>query len=110
MQHFVPDVAISGNICDGSHEDDEEICVVDNLMGLGLNQISINQNDQSRWLDLVFTNNWNNVSVECSKNNLLPNEIFHKALEINLEIEIEASNSNEPKNNFEHDFSEKKSR
>lgn len=66
---------------------DFEICVVDQLMGEGLNQISNIQNSNKRWLDLVFTNESDSVNVSCSKFNLLPNEVHHKAMEINVSIE-----------------------
>lgn len=74
---------------------DIEICVVDQLMAEGFNQISNIYNSNMRWLDLVFTNESDNVNVTCSTSNLLPNEIHHKALEINLSVQ-ELVSANEP--------------
>lgn len=48
-------------------------------------------NQNKRWLDLVWTNDCNNVSIESSKFNLLPKEVHHYALELNYEVEIDNS-------------------
>lgn len=67
---------------------EEEICVVDNLISVGLAQVTCVKNRKRRMLDLIFTNDWNNVSTACSKDNLLPDEAHQFAIEIKIEIEI----------------------
>lgn len=69
-------------------------------MAEGLNQISNIQNSNKRWLDLVFTNESDSLNVSCSKLNLLPNEIHHKGLEINVAIEVPVSTDETETNNL----------
>lgn len=70
---------------------DIEICVVDTLMSEQLMQVNCVHNSNLRLLDLIFTNNFNNVNVFPSASNILPNEVHHKALEIVYEVDIDNS-------------------
>lgn len=68
---------------------DCETCVVDGLLGLDLLQINGTQNSNGRILDLIFTNNYDNSSVDIASDRLLPDETHHKALELNIHIYAE---------------------
>lgn len=65
---------------------DVESCVVDRLFALDLLQINDVKNDNDRLLDLLFTNNYLDTSVEIASHRLLPDEIHHRALEISVNI------------------------
>lgn len=65
---------------------DYEACMIDGLLGLDLLQINGIRNSNDRTLDLIFTNNYNNSAVEIASDRLLPDEIHHSALEINIHI------------------------
>lgn len=56
-------------------------------MAVGLNQVNNVVNSNGRWLDLIFMSESDTVNVSCSNQNLLPNEIHHKSLEINVSME-----------------------
>lgn len=68
---------------------DIEICVVDTLMSEELLQVNGVRNSNGRTLDLIFTNDFNNVSVLPSKSMVFANEIHHEALEIVYEIDVD---------------------
>lgn len=63
---------------------ESEACVVDGCYGSDLLQINDIRNDNDRLLDLIFTNNYYESSVEIASHRLLPDEIHHKALEISV--------------------------
>lgn len=83
---------------------DHEACVIDELYTMDMLQVNDIQNYQGRLLDLVFTNDYVNTSICEACAQLLPNERFHKALELSIDFAFDNNKSSMPQMPFIFDF------
>lgn len=82
---------------------DYESCVIDDLYSLDMLQVNDVCNDQGRLLDLVFTNAYENATIHESSVPLLPNERFHKSLELSVDVKLNRKQT-ERHTSFSFDF------
>lgn len=82
---WVPDDVCSKLMVPMNIKAENEIYVVDNLLAVDMLQINGVMNDQNRILDLIFTNNYDCPDVHVASVPLLPDEVFHKSLELSIE-------------------------
>lgn len=80
---------------------ESEIAVCDTMLDLGMHQMCNLENQAGNVLDLVFTNQFYELLVSESTRPLIQLDQWHKAIEIELDIEYEQPTLSEPIQKYE---------